>query len=796
MMQRLLTLAFLVLAAGALTAQDIIWQEDFSKGMAGWRVNPISCGGNANTYGNNSGPDFGIWTLTAGTLNNVALDYTGLAIEWSFLNDTEYQFTLTNDDNTVYSTVYGTYSLSGDTLVSSLNASAELANGLVFAETTVGGIVEWATITELPNAATLTFVDAHTGRGEPTVIYSNGGNTLTYTQITDSGDVYVFTYTKRSECGMVWTWSPNGNMGNGVFGFEAPGAIFVASETRTNGTMVMNNIFQMFRGDAGLIPAPNPPPYPQYVAELISPPIDISAADRALSISLTQRLAYLNTPTDAPNGLKTSFAVSTDDGATWSPATDFNPNFATNTFRNNRQTIPILNNYTNGADEIRVKITFATDYYFWGIDDISIQERIGYDIQANANFFAIPDNVNTPYSQLQPQYFMSDIQNNGGLVAENVQLNLQIVNVTDGGTVVYDQTKNYGTIAVDSIAENDFIDITMPLDLAPDESSVGFYEGTYALSQDSVDVNPANDSLFFSFSVTDTLFAKETGRTRGIFLTNDRSWFIGNSYYVPNGENWYARYISFMVDNASDAVTTGDGRVTTLLYESDGDVDGNGRIGPDEYGNGPIAFNEYVFDGSEDEVLVTVPVSIDEEGILMTSGKYYFAVIQFSSTSATDQLAISASEAYNYNANNFITDSIGVEQYSDIVELVTESPNFFSGGFGGTVVPIVRLSIGDNPFLDQPAITAIETVLPSEYGVSVFPVPAKDNFNMKVDFPKQVDVLVRLYDQTGRIILTQEFDKLQNGSFNYDVRTLASGMYFLQLDTDAGTRIEKIVVQH
>ncbi len=790
MMQRLLTLAFLVMAAGTLTAQDIIWEEDFSKGMAGWSVNPILCGSNVSTYGDNSGPDYGIWTLTEGTENGSPLGYDGLTFEWSFLNDTEYQFTFDTDDGSEYATVYGTYSFSGDTLISSLNASTVLANGIAFAETTAGGVVEWATNAELEFPA---FVDAYTGRGEPTVVYSDGGNTLTYTQITDAGDEYVFTYTKRSECGAIWTWSPNGNLGNGIFGFEAPGAIFVNSATRTNGTMIMNNMFQMFRGDAANVPASNPPPYPQYVAELISPPIDISAADRALSISISQTLRYLNLPTDAPDGLKTSFAVSTDDGATWSPATDLNPNLANNVIRSNRQTVPILNAHTAGADEIRIKITFATDYYFWGIDDISIQERIGYDIQANANFFAIPDNVNTPYSQLQPQYFMSDIQNNGGLVAENVQLNLQIVNVTDGGTVVYDQTKNYGNIAVDSIAENDFIDTTMPLDLAPDESSLGFYEGTYILSQDSTDVNPGNDSLFFSFSVTDSLFAKETGPTRAIFLTNDRDWFIGNSYYVPNGENWYARFMSFMISNVSDAQSTG---VTTFLYESDGDVDGDGRIGPDEYGNVPIAFNEYMFDGTEDEVLITIPVDLEGEGIEMTSGKYYFAVVQYVAANADDQVAISASEDYNYAANNFITDSIGIEQYSDVVDLVAEEPNFFSGGFGGTSVPVVRLSIGDNPFLDQPAITAIETVLPTEFGVNVYPVPAKDNFNMKVDFPKQVDVLVRLYDQTGRIILTQEFDKLQNGTFNYDVRSLASGLYFLQLDTDAGTRIEKIVVQH
>jgi hypothetical protein len=517
----------------------------------------------------------------------------------------------------------------------------------------------------------------------------------------------------------------------------------------------------------------------------------VSTADRALSISLTQYVGYLNTPTEAPNGLKTSFSVSTDDGMTWSPAVDLNPSFPTNTFRSNRQTIPIPNAFVGTADEIRVKLTFATDYYFWGVDDI--QERIGYDVQANQNFFAIPDNANTPYSQLHPYYFMADVQNNGGLVAENVQLNLTIVNETDGGTVVYDETKAYGNLAIDTIAENDFFAGT--LDLPADESSLGFYSGAYGISQDSADVNFDNDSLFFNFVVTDSLFAKETGRTRGIFLTNDADWYIGNSYYVPNGENWYARYISFMVDDASDAEAQG---VTLFLYESDGDIDGDGRIGPDEYTFLDNGFNSYEFigDGSEDEVLITVPINVDEEGVQLTSGKYYFAVVQYVGANADDRLAISASEQYNYNANNFITDSIGIEQYSDVVDLTGEAPNFFSGGFGGTVVPLVRLSIGDNPFLDQPAITAIDNVLPESYGVTVFPVPAKDNFSMKVDFPEQVDVLVRLYDKTGRIILTQEFDQLQNGTFNYDVRTLASGMYFLQLDTDAGTRIEKIVVQH
>jgi len=191
-------------------------------------------------------------------------------------------------------------------------------------------------------------------------------------------------------------------------------------------------------------------------------------------------------------------------------------------------------------------------------------------------------------------------------------------------------------------------------------------------------------------------------------------------------------------------------------------------------------------------------VDLEGEGKVLTSGKYYLAVVQYVGSAATDRLAISASEQYNYAANNFVTDSLGVEQYSDIVDLVAEEPNFFSGGFGGTVVPVVRLHIGDNPDLTAPGITIVNTdeELPAEYAVTVFPNPAKDDFSVALAFPQPTNVLARFYDQTGRILSTQRYDQLSEGRFSYDVRQLASGIYFLQLDTPAGIRIEKVVVQH
>ena len=146
MTQRLLTLVLLVLA-GSLTAQDVIWEEDFSRGFQGWSVNPLICGSNAGvTYGNVSGTEFGTWNLTGGTLNGMALDYTGLSAQFSIINNTEYQFTLDSDDGSVYATAYGNYEFDGHTFISTLNAADDLADGLFFAETTPGGLVERGTV--------------------------------------------------------------------------------------------------------------------------------------------------------------------------------------------------------------------------------------------------------------------------------------------------------------------------------------------------------------------------------------------------------------------------------------------------------------------------------------------------------------------------------------------------------------------------------------------------------------------------------------------------------------------------
>ena len=605
-------------------------------------------------------------------------------------------------------------------------------------------------------------------------------------------------FQKVNDCGDLWVWSPNGNYGYGLFGF-APGGpnSLINSDTRTNGTVVMNAVYQQSLGVAANLP---PFPYPQFVTELISPPIDISGADRPLELAFAQAIAYLNTPPEAPatdpngfNTVRSSFSISTDDGATWSLATDVNETLPLNTFLRNTVSFPLPVSDIGDATEIRVKFTFASDFYHWMLDDVIVKERDDYDMKVNENWFAIVPNAITPVSQVEDVPFWADIQNDGGLTAEGVNLNLTIENI-DSGEEVYNSTNTYGPLVPDSLAEN----VIFPDVLTAEAQIAGNYVGTYVVSHAEMDARPANDTLRFPFVVSDTLFSKEFGRTRSISPSADNSYLYGNVFYVPNGEGMYARHISFSITNADVVAMAGNGNsVTTYLLEWDGDTNGDGFIDPEEYGQVAIGFNDYTFNGTEDQdELITIPINVDG-AVPLQDGKYYIPVIHYISTGPDDILRMAGSEDFDYGAMDGVTDSLDMPRYGAALALGTDPfPSFFTPGFGSDIVPVVRMSIGNNPDLSGEPIVGVNDPLPVNYRMNVYPNPARERFTLEVEMPEMVDeATVQLFDASGRILFQRRYEDIQTGRFDYEVADLPAGIYMLQLTTKAGARTERVIIE-
>ncbi|RMF04484.1 MAG: hypothetical protein D6772_00510, partial [Bacteroidetes bacterium] len=83
MKQLLLTLGLFLGLSMSLSAQDVIWSEDFGDGLRGWTVNTSLC----EAF---QGGQYGTWQLTSATISGTPIDISELNFKWSFMTSAVY----------------------------------------------------------------------------------------------------------------------------------------------------------------------------------------------------------------------------------------------------------------------------------------------------------------------------------------------------------------------------------------------------------------------------------------------------------------------------------------------------------------------------------------------------------------------------------------------------------------------------------------------------------------------------------------------------------------------------------
>ncbi len=418
--------------------------------------------------------------------------------------------------------------------------------------------------------------------------------------------------------------------------------------------------------------------------------------------------------------------------------------------------------------------------YAWQVDDVSLSDtdpRPANDMRISTNFFAIAPNAVTPASQVIPFGFLADIENNGSATQPSANLNISITNL-DTNEEVFSDDSEYGEMMSDSLAENQaFPNVFTP------SNALAAYEGTYTLTPGNGDDNPVDNTVSFEFAVSDTTFAKALSATRVVAPAADNSYSYGNCYYIADATNLYARNVSFAVGNAEELIGSS---VSLLLYKWDGDLNEDGQANLDEYGNAPVAFNAYDFDGSESNTLITVPVSIDDEGIALESDSYYFIVTQFDAPDAETNLFLLASEERNYNAMWFAsTQGDGPIQYASVLD-VGNTGDFSYVGFGWDIVPIMQLHVG--------GLTATEQILSQANEIAIAPNPTSTQARLDIGLETAQEVQIQLFNMQGKRIYTQKLGKVQQHSLDLDVSDFAAGTYFVVVRAEEGIRTTKLVV--
>lgn len=587
-----------------------------------------------------------------------------------------------------------------------------------------------------------------------------------------------------------WNWSADGNVSNGAFccGATQPNAIL--SPSVANGAMVFNA--DNYTTQDVNTNVPPGPPYVPYLCHLVSPTIDLSGATALMEIQFYQYFRFLNITTGAPGGFRISVSWSADDGLTWSDAVNVGEGFNANqaSAADFFKKVPLPASLI-GVTTAKIRFSFSSDFYYWVIDDVRIVERAPNDMQANSNWYAIAPNFQWPGSQVENFGFLCDISNVGANEQTGVNLNVTVVDDATSA-VVYTADQAYGTIGIDSIAENVSFGAFTP-DAAP-----ATYTATYTVSADNTDDDPNNNSLDFQFSVTDTVFAKEGAPTTSVYPAaanwdagEPRSWAWGNYYFLPNGDGWFANTATFSIAHPTGAPATGQ-TLQVVLYEwNDTNADGNADPGE----RTSVANNLYVMTGAETQTdLITVPLTNLFTGFspALSDGVAYLLCLEYNAEDET-QVRFGASALFDYGAMVLNSEQQGNPRYNYVLGIngnLEEEP-YGSAGFNSPFAPTLRLNIGETPLF-----SSTKELLNSGEIVKISPNPANDfvAFDVKLNEASSL-VRVQLLDLTGKLVGMQEFQNLKDINATFKTDGLANGTYFVRIDTDFGYATKKFVVQ-
>lgn len=605
-----------------------------------------------------------------------------------------------------------------------------------------------------------------------------------------------WTTTNQSQPGAVWEWVEGGDLSLALFG--GPGTV-IQSPTGVDGAMVFNADYLTFENDQNNLSIF---PRPDYLCELISPAIDLSCSEKPLELQFSQLVKKGNVSPEAPvsdqnRSLICSISWSTDNGNSWSIPVDASP-FIFPRFSNadpvdqERTIIPLPPEIT-GIEEFRLKFTWAGDLFFWAIDDIVIADRPTYDMKVNQNFYAIMPNAMTPFGQVGEVGFLSDLTNIGCQQATGVVHNLAIHHEITGETIFTDQL-TFPTVASDELVENRFFANHL------NDNHIhraGPFRGTYTVSQDSLDIRPENDSISWTFEISDSTFAKELGATRNISASESLNFTYGNCFFVPKGSGKYARWITVGISNITQ-LANAEAEINTFLYKWE-DLNANDLAESDEYSliQDTLGINSYQFNSMEDDHgYITIPVDFEGEGIPLEDSTYYIVAIQYFGTTTNTRCAFLASDQFNYQATTFASDSLNINRYASAFDLNnTGTFNFI--GFGLGIVPVVRLHIGDIPDLSVPGIEPSAVVEPSVNGrLHLFPNPNNGQFkiDLELDFLSRY-VGLQVINMSGSILFSEKFENLKEKQLNLTLPTIPPGTYLLKVQTDRQILTKAFVVQ-
>jgi len=611
------------------------------------------------------------------------------------------------------------------------------------------------------------------------------------------------------------------------------------SPSQTNGVAIFDSGFMDNNGTSAQGTGTSPA---GHRGELISPRVDLTG--------------YINTPLVVQffsqyrdfqvNEL--SVSMSTDDGLTWSAASNYRILQGASSPGMVRVMMPNITSGVANLSQCRVRFVFDNNYYYAMIDDVTIETAPAYDIAIgnadpngsllvdNGDFVKIGGNRYQALSNLDPTnlkewFWGGKVVNYGAqtiLPQDNAKMYVAIDffdETTNALTSdVYLDSMDIDTLVGGATGGSAFIEYLDDLNFITTNGK-GDYRVRYWVSHDSSDAIATNDTVSHTFTITGTVTsylskarrAASDGRvfaSRGIFPGGGNpigAFEYGSVYYFPKGTTSGLAIDSVEFRYQVPNGYTGPASQTLVvkiyrLTDGSGSTASNGVLDSDELvevGLGVVSLTGLGTTTAAGSYGLGVATSfVDASGVPLAAGSiddhgiYYISVLQSpadfggsATFTSTTGLWFGADE-YNYymNAAMSLTDTIINPSPSATTDAGGVTTWFWTG-FGANFVPSIGIHMAPFPLsTSNPVIGTGE-----EVGLSVFPNPVTTNLNFKVEFEEARDVRYILTDVSGRVLLLFNSDNVTQETKSINIEQFPAGVYFFTAETEKGAKTQQII---
>jgi hypothetical protein len=126
-----------------------------------------------------------------------------------------------------------------------------------------------------------------------------------------------------------------------------------------------------------------------------------------------------------------------------------------------------------------------------------------------------------------------------------------------------------------------------------------------------------------------------------------------------------------------------------------------------------------------------------------------------------------------------------------------------SGAFNGQIVNIVFVGSRGNGFTSDMSIddirldflVGVKTIASELGGISVYPNPSNGLFTLNIETLERENFNVTVRDARGRNVYTEDLNVNGRYKNNLDFTSFTKGMYFMIIQSETGTKVEKLIIQ-